>query len=203
MRGFAKWILILALIGAAVWLIPEPGVEEEMKTGVERPVSTLRSAAPELSTVKRDIVLYLADKNRAGLVPTPASLETGEGLSEQVAAAIGRLFENGAAGLFPPETVAREVFVYSDVAVISLDGSFRRKFSGGAWSELLAVYSLVNTIAESFEEINKVKILVDAKEQEVFASHVDIYGEMTPDSSYTLAPAEEASVDGPEPEDES
>ena len=182
-----RWLLILIVIGIVVWLIPNPGE----KPPPEFPSAGVSKTTPELSGRSRAAVLYIADKNHAGLLKTPVEIET-EGANEADLAdvIVKKIFE-GSSGLYPPETAVREIFFYEDVAVISLDGSFRKKFDGGAWTELLAVYGIVNTVAESFEKVKRVRILIDEKEQDLFVSHVDIEREIAPDFSFVL-PEEEA-----------
>jgi hypothetical protein len=52
--------------------------------------------------------------------------------------------------------------------------SLRDEHPGGAWTEVLAVYSLVNTLVENFSDVKQVQILIDGNESETLAGHVDI-----------------------------
>jgi hypothetical protein len=45
---------------------------------------------------------------------------------------------------------------------------------GSAWDEILAVYSIVNTLTQNFEDIKRVHILVDGKEAQTLAGHIDM-----------------------------
>ena len=45
---------------------------------------------------------------------------------------------------------------------------------GSAWDEILAVYSIVNTLTQNFEDIKQVHILVDGKEAQTLAGHIDM-----------------------------
>jgi len=194
-KGYLRWLLALAIIGAAVWLIPDPGGQAPLPGRIS--ASSPTSPALESPMRKIDLVLYVPDKNRAGLEKTETWIETGGDVSKQVEEALKKLFE-APMGLFPEDTVIREVFVYNDVAVVSLDGGFENKFRGGPWTELLALYSLVDTATSNFDGINKVKILIDDKEAEALVSHVDISGEIEPDFSFVLPPKDAGDKAGKE-----
>jgi hypothetical protein len=43
-----------------------------------------------------------------------------------------------------------------------------------AWDELLAVYAIVNTLMQNFEEIKQVVFLTDGRETEILAGHIDL-----------------------------
>ncbi len=74
-----------------------------------------------------------------------------------------------------PETVqVREVFSRDDTVWVDLGGSIVDEHPGGAWTEVLTVYSIVNTVTENFSEVEMVHIIVDGRERETLAGHVDI-----------------------------
>ena len=88
----------------------------------------------------------------------------------------------------PKETSLREVFIYDNQAVISIDTSFRSHFAGGATEELLAVTAIVNTAVDSSEKVKSVAILLDDKNEDIFVSHVDISRPFFPDHSFDAPP---------------
>ena len=45
---------------------------------------------------------------------------------------------------------------------------------GSAWDEILAVHAIVNTLTQNFEDIKQVHILVDGKEAQTLAGHIDM-----------------------------
>ncbi|MGK7344427.1 MAG: GerMN domain-containing protein [Candidatus Nitrospinota bacterium M3_3B_026] len=183
MRGYLKWIALLVLLAAAVWLLPTPG--RTPRTG-EKALTTAGPAdGEEPENVVIEAVLSLPGDGWDGLAAKTAEIEAGADPADRVEAVLRKILEDPQSPL-PEETLIRQVFVYDDVAVVSLDGAFREKFWGGPWRELLAVYSLVNTLTENLERIEKVRILIDDQEAEVFASHVDITEEISPDQSFTI-----------------
>ncbi|MFW5999387.1 MAG: GerMN domain-containing protein [Halanaerobiaceae bacterium] len=100
-----------------------------------------------------------------------------------------------------PESSSLEETIPEEVEVInfSLDGSlaevdFNRKLVeehwGGSTGERITVYSIVNTLAQ-FPEIEKVQILVNGKELETLAGHMDISGPLEPSKDIVSGEGEE------------
>lgn len=74
-----------------------------------------------------------------------------------------------------PEGVEiRSIFVKDRTAYVDFTSAITVNHVGGAWTELLTIYSIVNTLTENFAEIEKVQILVEGREVETLAGHVDI-----------------------------
>ncbi len=46
--------------------------------------------------------------------------------------------------------------------------------TGSGWDELLAVYAIVDTLTENFGEIKQVLFLIDGKDAETLAGHIDL-----------------------------
>lgn len=59
---------------------------------------------------------------------------------------------------------------YVDLAPASRDRDFR----GSVKDELLAVYAIVNTLTQNFEEVKQVHLLIDGREAETLAGHIDL-----------------------------
>lgn len=59
---------------------------------------------------------------------------------------------------------------YVDLAPASRDRDFR----GSVRDELLAVYAVVNTLTQNFEEVKQVHLLIDGREAETLAGHIDL-----------------------------
>ena len=74
----------------------------------------------------------------------------------------------------PESTLVRAVFTLEQTVWVDLGGSVHDEHPGGAWTEVLAVYSVVNSLTENFADISRVQILINGRETETFAGHVDI-----------------------------
>jgi len=75
----------------------------------------------------------------------------------------------------PRGTKLRSIFlVEGDTAYIDLSSRVSTGHPGGIRSELITVYSIVNTVVLNVSEIDKVKILIEGKDAETLAGHIDI-----------------------------
>ena len=84
----------------------------------------------------------------------------------------------------PAATVVRRVTVEEDVAVIDFGGAFRDALPAGSSAELMAVYSVVDTVTKNFPEIGKVRFLVEGRGIDTLKGHLDLREPVGPD--YTL-----------------
>lgn len=190
-NGYTGWVLVLFVIFIAVALLPGPDDTVFVK---EKPPATLKSLLP--ATEKSEAVLYFADKNYTGLKRFDVEIESDVSYENRLKIILAKLFVEAEFPIFPEETSLREVFIFDRTAVISLDGGFKRKFNGGVWTEILAVASLVNTVVESFDMIDNVRILIDDNETEFFVAHTRIAGNLTADHSMIVEePAKEVEVE--------
>jgi spore germination protein GerM len=75
----------------------------------------------------------------------------------------------------PPETKLREVFVTErGDAFVDLTSEVATKHSGGSLDEIFTVYGIVNALTVNLPAIKRVQILVDGKEVDTLAGHVDL-----------------------------
>ena len=82
----------------------------------------------------------------------------------------------------PPEAKLISVFLTEDgVAYLDFDGAIRNKHPGGGLSELLTIFSVVNTLTLNVSEVEAVKILIEGHEANTLAGHVDIRFPFKPD----------------------
>ena len=75
----------------------------------------------------------------------------------------------------PPETQLRELYIVSEekCAYLDFNQAFQANHPGGSAGELLTIYSLVNTLIDNLEGIERVQILVEGKTIETLAGHID------------------------------
>ncbi len=64
-------------------------------------------------------------------------------------------------------------------AYIDLTQSKQQAILASAWDEQLAVYALVDTLMQNFEEIKQVAFLVDGREAQTLAGHIDLSKKFT------------------------
>jgi spore germination protein GerM len=59
-------------------------------------------------------------------------------------------------------------------AFVDLSAEVSSKHPGGSFTELLTVYAIVNAVTSNLPTIQRVQILIDGKEAETLAGHVDL-----------------------------
>ncbi len=133
--------------------------------------TTAKAKAPQ--TVEVD--LYYPDAEGMKLVAVHKKLEVGQ--SDPYTVAVQELMKKPAdkklTGIFPKAAKLRSVTLKGDTAVVDFDSSIKKGFSGGSTGEEFLVGSVVNTLT-NFPEIKKVQILLDGREVESLAGHMDL-----------------------------
>ena len=75
----------------------------------------------------------------------------------------------------PSGTKVRAVYLSPrGEAYIDLTGEVSRGHTGGSLDEALAVFALVNALTVNLPDITAVQILVEGKEVDTFAGHLDL-----------------------------
>ena len=88
---------------------------------------------------------------------------------------------------------------------VDLSGDVTTEHSGGSLDELLTVYALVNALTTNVHEVTAVQILVDGREVDTLAGHIDLRQPLTPNLTWVvdLPSSDGAPPDEPEDADES
>jgi sporulation and spore germination protein len=101
---------------------------------------------------------------------------------------------NGPVGEFeetvPEGTAVDAVSIEGNQATIEFNRTFSEGMLPGSTAEMLAVYSVVNTVAVNFPQIQKVKINVDGNKGAILP-HLDLSDPLLPDYSLEQSPSPE------------
>ena len=75
----------------------------------------------------------------------------------------------------PPATTLRAIFVTEQgEAFVDFSRELATSHSGGSTDELLTVYTIVNVLTTNLPAIKSVQLLIDGKQVETLAGHVDL-----------------------------
>jgi spore germination protein GerM len=75
----------------------------------------------------------------------------------------------------PPSTTLRALFVTSQgEAFVDLSGEVVSAHPGGSTNELLTIYTIVDALTLNLPAVTSVQLLVDGKEMDTLAGHVDL-----------------------------
>lgn len=88
----------------------------------------------------------------------------------------------GVPHIFPRDTVVRAAFLLPDgTAFVDLGGpTLSQGWNTGSHEELMAVYSVVQTVVTNFPEAKRVRILVNDEPAETLAGHVNLSRALAP-----------------------
>ena len=122
--------------------------------------------------------LYFSDRTNEHLVAEKRGLIRTNNPTTDAVAIVEALIAGPQKDLvptLPPQTRLRALFLTEDhTAVVDFTGAIREHHPGGSRTELLTVYSVVNSLVLNIPEIAAVKVLVDGREAETLAGHIDL-----------------------------
>ena len=197
-------ILILALVTLSAAIcgcdqnlpnVPNKGkltVQQETPTPpaeIEKPVppqpaqniqepepSTVVSPAIQDKPQKLKVKVYYPDDAGINLVAVNRTVEI-KNDSEKYLAAVKLLIKNpdekDLTVIFPKNAKINSVTFDNGTATVDFDKNIKKSFTGGSTGEELLVNSVVKTLTE-FPEVQQVRFLVDGKEIETLAGHMDL-----------------------------
>jgi spore germination protein GerM len=153
--------------------------EQGEETGDEP--STAATASP---TVAR---LFFAATDRPGLLIEERNVPFSADLSHQVRLVVEEVLKGPTGGLratFPSEAKVLDAFVTPrGIAIVNL--SKEAVVNGrGTDGELVAVYSVVNSVISTFPSLKRVQILVESSPTLTLGGHVDLSRPLAADTSF-------------------
>jgi spore germination protein GerM len=174
---------------AALLRSPAAAVEAEEPAGEETPAA---AENPASHGRRISVRLYFEAPDREGLLPEEREVAFSPDLAQQLRAVVEELAKGSGTGLLPtlpPGTRVLEVFVQArGVACVDLSAE-ATALPGGSRTELLTVYSVVNTIVTNFPAVSRVQIVVDDKPVTSLGGHVDLSRPLPPDMTLVALPA--------------
>lgn len=177
----------VALLGLLAW-----GVTSLLERLTERDTATVVTATPPPPSETPHIAatLFYATAEGDALLPVQREVPLAEGLVAQGRQILAAQFAPPPApyiSAIPPGTMLRAFYVtekgdaFVDVSGISA------AHPGGSLTELLTVYAIVNAVTANLPAVQRVQILVDGKEVDTIAGHVDIRQPLLRDTSLVRA----------------
>ena len=142
-------------------------------------VSLARGGVPVETPGSTEISLYFADPEVLKLSTEKRTISQAANTVEQVRLTVVELTKGPTTALastIPAGTLVRTVFLdEKGCAYVDFSRAISEKHPGGTTGELVTIASIVSTLTANFpEEIRKVRILIDGREAETIAGHIDI-----------------------------
>jgi len=168
-------VMVVVALGMSFYVL-------RMRGNAGRAETTAASAqpvAPPVSGPTEQVALYVAYDEDGSLraqstrIPLPAGRqERGE---ELLRALLNIYLSNSSPHVLGPGSEVRDVYLVDPgLAVIDLNGAFAQGHRSGVLVEELTVASLVETLSANIPGITRVRILVEGKERDSLAGHVDL-----------------------------
>jgi spore germination protein GerM len=149
------------------------------------------AAGGEAAARRISVRLYFASAESDGLVTEERSIAFADDLAVQVRTLVEELISGPEGELLPtlpPQTRVLEVFVTArGVAFVNLSGEAASD-PGGSRTELLTVYSVVNSLVTNFPAIRRVQILLQDRMVTSLGGHVDLSRPLAPDMTLVVLP---------------
>ena len=164
----------VALLALGLWLVTlVPGWISR------NPATQTPAPAPPSSSVRRiQVTLFYVSSDGSELIPATREVPYGETTAEQarhILTAQVRTPPDGFASAIPAGTNVRGVFMGAKGEMyVDLSPEVTSGHPGGSLDEALAVFAIVNAITTNLPDVTAVQILVDGKEADSLAGHIDL-----------------------------
>jgi hypothetical protein len=170
-------------------------------TGEDVPAGPEPTAVPAEVVRTINVKLFFEDGHGRGLVLEERSVPYHASLSRQIQVVVEELLRGSRTGSLSPlagNAKVLEVFVTArGAAYVDLSKEITAAQVPGARAELLAVYSLVNSVALNFPAIRRVQIMIDGQPAQTLAGHVDLSRPLLPDMTLLASSTEPQDVPQP------
>ena len=150
----------------------------------ERIAPTPPATPPEVEPLQvqpgqtRTIILFFLSEEDTLLHPEQREIPADSSVVRQAKRTIEELINGSQKGYispFPPEAKLRELYVTEEgVAYVDFSKDIVEKHLSGSSSEISTIFSVVNSLAYNFDDIEKVFILIEGRERETLGGHINL-----------------------------
>ena len=175
MSGRAKIYLIAILVAAAgvTW-----SLMRVFSPAPSRAPATTVTAPPPAETAHITATLYYGSSDGRALVPVRRDVPAATSVVDQGRQILAVQFQDAPqpyVQVVPKGTKLRAFYVTDrGDAFVDLSGDVVSAHPGGSLTELLTVYAIVNAVTANLPSVQRVQLLVEGKEVDTIAGHVDV-----------------------------
>jgi spore germination protein GerM len=179
--------LLVIVISFTFWLLKQsfPGVDDVEPRAVVMPTEEAAPAAadpdpsPEVELEGRiQVTLYYLSGSGRTLTTEVREIPFAKSLQEQAEQVVRQLLagsQRGRSSAFPSGVQLRDLFITPQgLAFVDLSQELIANHPGGTCGEELTIYSLANTLIANFPAVKGVQILVEGREIQSLAGHLDL-----------------------------
>ena len=173
------------LVGLLVWVL-NGGLQRAGSAPAESPVAATEPAmSSEVARIAA--TLFFASADGLALVPVLQEVALAEGPVPQGRAILTAKLQHPPPpyGSVIPEGTQLRAFYVTERGDAFVDLSFETsaRHMGGTSAELLAIYAIVHAVTANLATIQRVQILIDGREADTLAGHVDLRRPLESDMS--------------------
>ncbi len=191
-RRMALGSLVVLVIVALVWMVAAIAPRIPVRS-VPAPASSA-TAPPSGPERKIKATLYYISDDGLSLPGVQREIPFADSIAEQARRIVEAQLNDAPppyASPVPGGTTLRALFIgQRGDAFDDLGGDVRTKHPGGALYELFTVYSIVNALTVNLPAITRVQILIDGKEADTLAGHVDLRHPLQKNLKWTELPTD-------------
>jgi len=174
-RRIAIIAAVILAVFAGVWIVVSHRAQGPAPTAPGPSVDAASSTAAE---PKITATLYYVSEDGLSLPGVQREVPFGDPIVEQARRIVEAQLAQAPppyASPIPPGTKLRALYLGDrGDAFVDLSGEVRTAHTGGALDELFTTYAIVNALTVNLPAITRVQILVDGKEADTLAGHVDL-----------------------------
>ncbi len=175
----------VAVLAAAIWggwRLSRPPAEPRRAPIVE---------APAAATSHITATLFFGARGGMGLAPARVEVPLAPTIAEQAEAILRAALADPPAGMLrvvPRGTRLRAFFLDGrGEAFVDVTSDVIRLHPGGSFGESLTVAALVNAVTANLVAVRSVRLLVEGREVDTLAGHVDVSGPLLQDMSLVVS----------------
>ena len=146
------------------------------------PAGAAQQPAAAVPQLNEPVVITLSVPADGLLAAVQAQVTRQPDTQSLASEALAALFADPAGSQAPVLKDLRLRGVYLDAAgtgYIDLAPVEQREVRASVWEELIALYAMVNTLSQNVEEIKQVRFLVDGREVQTLAGHIELSRKFT------------------------
>jgi len=182
----AVLLLVLAAWAASRGLARLTGVRPEADPVIAE------TSSPPTAIRHINVTLFSGSKDGETLVPHQQEVVLAEGIVPQGREILSAQLERPTPPHVPviPQGTTLRAFYVTDRgdAFVDLSAEVSSRHPGGSSAELLTVYAVVNAVTANLPTIRRVQILIDGREADTLAGHIDLRNPLARDTSIVSKP---------------
>jgi spore germination protein GerM len=163
--------VIVTLAGGA-WILVR------LFSEAQKPPAPASVTTAAMETAHITATLYYGSSDGRALVPVRRDVPLAAGVVEQGRQILAVQLQNAPppyVQVVPNGTTLRALYVTDrGDAFVDLSGEVASAHPGGSLTELLTVYAIVNAVTANLPAVQRVQLLVNGKEVDTIAGHVDV-----------------------------